>query len=53
MPDPTRPIVAFLLARLGSTKDDLGIPDWIPLLYGRKVADDIKKSKEYLALPPF
>ena len=53
VPNPTRPIVAFLLAQLGSTKDDLGIPDWIPVLYGRKVTDDIKKSKEYLALPPF
>ncbi len=29
------------------------IPGWVPMLYGRKVADDIKKSKEWLGLSPF
>jgi hypothetical protein len=29
------------------------IPDWVPFLYGRKVVDDIQKSKEWIALPPF
>jgi hypothetical protein len=29
------------------------IPDWMPMLYGRKVADDVKKSKEWNKLSPF
>lgn len=49
----TREITVFHLGSIHSTKDDLDIPGWIPLLYGRTVTDDIKKSKEYEALPAF
>ena len=29
------------------------IPEWVPFLYGRKVADDIKASDEWSKLTPF
>lgn len=29
------------------------VPEWVPMLYGRKVADDIKKSREWSTLTPF
>lgn len=29
------------------------IPEWVPMLYGRKVVDDIKKSDEWGNLSPF
>ena len=50
---PTVEPFAFHLGVLGSTKDELGIPDWVPPLYGKKVSDEIRRSKEYQALPPF
>jgi hypothetical protein len=53
VPPATRDVVFFHIGALTSTKDDLEIPDWVPPLYGRKVVDDIKKSKEYAALSPF
>lgn len=34
-------------------RNDPPIPEWVPLLYGRKVADDVKKSKEWSNLTPF
>lgn len=53
VPPQTKETVCFHLGTLNSTKDELEIPEWVPPLYGRKVADDIKKSNEYRKLPPF
>ena len=53
VPPATREPFIFHLGQLSSTKDDLEIPDWVPPLYGRKVADDIRKSQEYGKLSPF
>ena len=44
---------AFAISMLTTAKDEIQIPAWVPMLYGRKVADDIQKSKEYGQLPPF
>lgn len=43
----------FHMSMLGDPKAEPPIPDWVPPLYGRKVVDEIKSSKEYLGLIPF
>jgi hypothetical protein len=53
VPPASKTLFAFNLSFIGSTKDDLGIPDWIPPIYGRDITDEIKKSKEYGNLPPY
>lgn len=50
---PTRELFAFHLGALSSSRDELKIPDWVPRLYGRVVAEDIKASKEFRSLPAF
>lgn len=44
---------AFALSMLSTSKDEIKVPAWVPFLYGRKVEDVIKQSKEYGQLPPF
>jgi len=56
IPEQTRESFAFSLTQVNSVKDDLGIPSWVPPNYGRKIEDEIKKSKEWDKLgdlPPF
>lgn len=53
VPPASRQIYAFSLAMINSTLDPLEIPTWIPKLYGRNVADDVKASQEYAKLPNF
>lgn len=53
VPKPFRELFAFNVATLGSAKDDIPIPEWVPRIYGREVRDDIKKCDEYAALAPF
>ena len=56
IPEQTRESFAFSLSQVNSVKDDLGIPGWVPPNYGRKIEDEIKKSKEWDKLgdvPPF
>lgn len=43
----------FHWGAVSSTKDDFGIPAWMPRLYGRNVADDLKTTDEYGNLPAF
>lgn len=43
----------FHWGAIGSTKDDFEIPSWMPKLYGRALADDLKATHEYAALPAF
>lgn len=53
VPPASRPVFAFLLSLINSTLDAIDVPEWVPRNYGRLVIDDIKASKEYLALPNF
>jgi len=50
---PTHEPFAFSLGSIYSSKDDLGVPSWMPPIYGRAIPDEIKKSHEYEALPAF
>jgi hypothetical protein len=36
-----------------NANDEPPVPEWVPMLYGRKVADDVKNSKEWGTLSPF
>lgn len=53
VPPATHETYLFHWGAIGSTKDDFDLPDWMPRLYGRMVADDLKTSDEYEALPVF
>jgi hypothetical protein len=53
VPPASHELFGFLLGLINSTKDTIEIPTWVPRLYGRNVIDDIRVSKEYLALPNF
>lgn len=53
IPEQTKESFAFSLTQVTSTKQDLGIPDWCPFTYGKKVEDEIKKSQEWDNVPPF
>lgn len=53
VPPTDKQTFALVLSMLTSLKDDWAIPEWVPKLYGRKVEDDIKASREYLKLSPF
>lgn len=51
---PPRTVEPFVWTFDGwDCRQDPPIPDWVPFLYGRKVVDDIKKSKEWSTLTPF
>jgi hypothetical protein len=51
-PATVRPIL-YCLAEQTSCSDDPPNPERVPFLYGRRVADEIKNSKEWAKLPPF
>lgn len=51
VPPKTVTLYAFCLAEEKSSLDDPPIPSWVPLMYGRKVVDEIKASHEWAALP--
>jgi hypothetical protein len=52
VPPASRPPFTFALADWTDDSDP-PVPTWVPKLYGRSVTDEIKGSKEFLALPPF
>lgn len=53
VPEATRDITTLNLDDFSSSLDPLNIPEWVPRLYGREIADDIKASEEWQALPNF
>jgi len=53
VPPATHDSYVFHWGAIGSTKDDFELPDWMPRLYGRMVADDLKATDEYALLPAF
>jgi hypothetical protein len=53
VPPATKPTFIFLFDEQLSSSSDPDIPDWVPMIYGRKVADDIKESHEWSNLSPF
>ncbi len=53
VPPMTVPPILFSIAEHRDPRVDPPIPDCIPPLYGRKIIDEIKKSKEWAAMPPF
>lgn len=52
VPDRTVDPIAWTFAGWDINKEP-PIPDWVPRLFGRLVADDIKASKEWADLIPF
>ena len=52
-PTPKATIVNFAwhMSQITCQSDEIPIPEWVPRNYGRLVLDDIKGSKEWLALP--
>jgi hypothetical protein len=53
VPPPTIPVLVYDLDEITSCVDDPAIPEWVPLVYGKKVSDEIKKSIEWGKLPNF
>lgn len=53
VPPRTVEPVVFSLEGLTSSADESPIPAWVPRLYGRTVADEIKASHEWGQLPGF
>lgn len=53
VPAPSVEPFAFAIADDLDPKFDPPIPEWVPFYYGRKVADEIKASKEWSRLKPF
>lgn len=51
IPKATQVNYAFHLSQVTCQKDEITIPVWVPRNYGRMVLDDIKGSKEWMALP--
>ena len=53
VPPPSNAVFAFSLDAETSSASDPVLPDWMPMIYGRKVVDDIKASEEWGKLPGF
>jgi hypothetical protein len=51
VPPASKPLFTFHLSQVRTQKDSIPIPEWVPRLYGREIIDEIKSSKEFLALP--
>lgn len=51
LPPATRKTFAWHMSMITCQDDPIELPDWTPRIYGRLVIDDIKGSKEWLALP--
>jgi hypothetical protein len=51
IPKPTLVNFAWHMSQITCQADDIPIPEWVPRNYGRMVADDIRSSKEWQALP--
>jgi hypothetical protein len=53
VPPASHPITTVCLDDFSSSIDPLDIPGWVPRLFGREIADDIKASHEWQSLPAF
>jgi hypothetical protein len=53
VPEPMYPDVIYSLAEIHDCLTDPPIPEFVPPLYGKKIVDEIKASKEWARLPSF
>jgi hypothetical protein len=53
VPEPIYPDVVYCLADVNDCLTDPPIPDFVPPLYGKKIVEEIKASKEWAKLPNF
>lgn len=53
VPPATRALFGLHISQFNSSVDKVEIPDWMPRIYGRLIADEIKASEEYGNLPPY